>query len=64
MSSEVSKLVRALQKQKFRCELTKNGHYKVYPPNGGPFIVMSSTPNDKRATLNARSWLRRAGFKE
>lgn len=53
-------LARRLRREGWRVLLTKRGHYKARPPDGGPFVVFSSTPSDGRAMKNTLADIRRA----
>lgn len=44
-----------------RVEMTKNSHWKVFCPDGS-IVVTGGTPSDRRALLNFRAQLRRAGL--
>jgi len=35
-------------------------HYKIYPPGGGPFLVMSTSPSGGRALRNIEAMIKRA----
>jgi transcriptional/translational regulatory protein YebC/TACO1 len=62
MDKETQQLLRNLRLQGWRVEKQRRaGHYRLYPPNGGPFIVTGGTPSDSRGTKNLRAQLRRAG---
>lgn len=58
---EISLVMAEAEEQGCRVELTKNGHFKVYIPNG-PMIVCSGTTSDHRGLENAKATLRRAGL--
>lgn len=59
---DVQQLVRALVRAGWNPVYTKNGHYKAYPPDGGQFVVFSSTPRSGRALDNIRAALKRSGW--
>ena len=63
MSRDVRQLVAALREQGWRVELTKNGHYRAYPPAGaGSPVFLPGTPSDHRSLANTIALLRRRGF--
>ena len=60
---EVKKLMKALEKQGFECEIGGSGHPKVY--REGKFITsLPSTPSDWRSLKNALALLKREGFRK
>lgn len=63
MNKEAKKLLALAVRQGFIIEVRRNNHLKVTSPSGR-FFFASSTPSDRRAVLNLRADLRRAGFKE
>lgn len=48
--------------QGWRIEPTRNGHERWLSPSGGTAVI-SGTPSDHRALLNARADLKRAGLR-
>lgn len=59
---EVQQTIRKLRKQGWRVEMTKGGHYKCFPPDGGPYWIMGSTPRGD-GHRHARNELKRMGAK-
>lgn len=51
------------RKRGWRIEQRGSGHLAWFPPDGGRFVITSSTPSDHRAVLNALADLRRAGLR-
>ena len=60
-SKEIRELVRELERQGWRVEPTKGGHFRAFPPQGSP-VVLPSTPSDRRALANTIALLRARGF--
>ncbi len=62
---DVSEIIRELMRQGWR--IRKNKHWVVYPPlhlnSNRRCVVLASSPSDRRAMLNVRSELRKAGAK-
>lgn len=62
MNKDMKELVKALEKQGYVVEQTKNGHLRVRNAGGVVIATMASTPSDRRSRLNAIAALRRSGF--
>lgn len=63
-AKEIRQLVLQLQRQGWRVEMTNNGHYKAYTPDGKSIVVFGSTPSGgNRSLANMKSTLRRHGAK-
>lgn len=63
MQKELRQLLREARRQGWRVERTKKGHYKLWPPDGGPPEILPGTPSDWRSLKNAIARLRRRGFR-
>jgi hypothetical protein len=61
VSRELNDLFKKLIRQNWRIVQTPNGHFKCYPPDGGPFVVTGGTLSDHRAVKNIRARFRKAG---
>lgn len=62
MNSKEYRRARVLAAQQgWTVEHTRGGHERWLAPDGA-IVIMASTPSDKRAWLNARAALRRAGL--
>jgi hypothetical protein len=64
MSASLRKAVKAMlaAAAKQGCDVRRrHGHFVVKPPRSRSIIVVSVTPSDPRAVLNARAQLRRSG---
>lgn len=59
-NKDLRRLLCAIEEQGFTIEIRRAGHLKVTAPTGQVFFTGSS-PSDKRAILNFRSQLRKAG---
>lgn len=62
MDKEVRELVAEAERQGWRCELRKSGHWMLFPPNGMGPVVMAGTPSDHHWKRNTIAKMRRAGF--
>jgi hypothetical protein len=62
MADEVRELLDAAEKQGWRVELTKKGHWRCYAPDGINIVIVSGTPSDRRSLRNAIAQMRRYGF--
>lgn len=56
------KLLRELQSQGFRYELSGRLHWKVFGVDGRMVATLPGTTSDRRSMKNSMSELRRAGF--
>lgn len=64
MSKEFKELKSEAERQGWRVEPTKSGHWNFYPPDPTQGIVNhAGTPSDHRAMKNTISRLKRAGLK-
>jgi hypothetical protein len=63
MKKEIKELLAAAQKQGWRVEIGRGGHYKLFSPDGKCLVTMSSTPSDRHAIDNTVARMRRCGFK-
>lgn len=59
LCSEAKEISRRLKKEGWEFEQGQ-AHVKAYPPNGGPYVVMSATPGRGRWRQNLEAELRRA----
>ena len=57
--TDLAKLLRSAEAAGCEVTMTRRSHWRINTPQGAVF--MSSTPGDRRAVLNVRSQLRRAG---
>jgi hypothetical protein len=62
LDKEVVTLARYAESQGWEVELTPNGHFKFYSPNGKDIVVTGGTASDHRSHKNFLSDLRRAGL--
>lgn len=63
MNKEVRELVAEAERQGWRCELRKNGHWMMFPPDvTKPPVSVAGTPSDHRWKANTIAKMRRAGF--
>lgn len=60
-NKEISKLIKAIEKQRFTVKRTAKGHYQV---RKGPTLItlLPGTPSDHRSLKNSLSYLKKAGF--
>lgn len=61
---EMSQYLAALRGQGYSTALSRNGHVKVYSPEGCLVTVASGTPSDFRSVRNLRARVRRAARKQ
>lgn len=54
--------LRRLRKNGWKMETTGGGHVKARPPGGGRFVIMASTPSDRRAIKNITAMIHRMGY--
>jgi hypothetical protein len=59
----MKKLVREAERQGWRVEPTKSGHWRFYAPDGEHIVHASGTPSDHRSLDNLVAQMRRYGFK-
>jgi len=62
MTNEVKELLDAAEKQGWRVERTKKGHWRCYAPDGDTIVIVPGTPSDRRSLRNAVAEMRRGGF--
>lgn len=56
-------MVKEAERQGWRCELLKSGHWRLYAPDGEHIVHKASTPSDHRDLANTIATMRRYGFK-
>ena len=60
-TKEAAQIRRGLLQRGWRIEGGRRGnHYKLHPPGGEPFVVMSTTPGKGRAIDNIKAMIKRA----
>lgn len=61
-SKDTRALIRELRSQGWTVRRARSGHYRAANPATGATVTIASTPHGgKRAHLNGRAWLRKAG---
>lgn len=60
---ELKELLGEAEKQGWRVELRKGGHYKLYAPDGKHIVTVGSTPSGRRGLANTVAMMRRYGFR-
>ncbi|WP_331750851.1 type II toxin-antitoxin system HicA family toxin (plasmid) [Streptomyces globisporus] len=60
-NKEVSKLIKAIEKQGFTVRRTAKGHHMVLKDKT-PVTLLPGTPSDHRSLKNALAYLKQAGF--
>jgi hypothetical protein len=56
-------IVKEAERQGFRVEQLRSGHWRFVPPNPSkPMVHAAGTPSDRRAIDNLLGQLRRSGF--
>lgn len=61
MASDLTKVIRAAEREGWEVSSTRGGHVR-FRKDGGPPIITSSTPGDARSTRNLIARLRRGGL--
>jgi hypothetical protein len=59
---DLRRVLAAAERQGWRVELGRHGHYKLYPPNGMAVVPTGSTPSAPSALRNLIGQMRRCGF--
>jgi len=59
---DIEQVVRAARRQGWRVEKTRNGHWKLYAPNGRDIVVAAGTPRGRSSVDDTIAKLRRYGF--
>jgi hypothetical protein len=63
MAKDFKDVRKEAERQGWRTEQTKSGHWRFIPPDPTkPMVVTSSTPSDHRTLMNFIAELRRKGF--
>lgn len=62
LKKDLKAILAEAEKQGWRVELQKGGHYKLYSPDGQGIVTVGSTPSDRRSLLNTIAYMRRYGF--
>lgn len=60
---EFQKIIDTAVAQGWKLKLTKKGHRKLLSPDGKTTVVTGGTPSDRRALMNFRADLKRAGVR-
>lgn len=58
---EIEELIHEIEDQGYAVKFGKNGHWKVYTPQG--IVILPGTSSDFRGIKNAKSQLRRYGVR-
>jgi predicted RNA binding protein YcfA (HicA-like mRNA interferase family) len=61
-SKDFKKMLREAQRQGWRVEQTKGGHWRLYAPDGEHIVHAAGTPSDTRSLDNTLAQMRRYGF--
>lgn len=61
MASDLTKVIRAAEREGWEVSATRGGHVR-FRKAGSPLVITSSTPGDARATRNLIARLRRGGL--
>lgn len=60
---DMTRLIREAERQGWRVEQLKSGHWRLYAPGGKGIVHASGTPSDWRDLANTVAQMRRFGFK-
>lgn len=63
LKKDLKRILEAAERQGWRVELERSGHYKLYAPDGENIVTTGSTPSKPSALRNLISLMRRHGFK-
>ncbi|MGH2912412.1 MAG: hypothetical protein ACRDJ3_08035 [Solirubrobacteraceae bacterium] len=63
LKKDLKRILEAAERQGWRVELQKSGHYKLYAPDGENIVTTGSTPSAPSALRNVIGLMRRHGFK-
>jgi hypothetical protein len=63
VKKDLKRILAEAERQGWRVELQRGGHYKLYPPNGKGMVSTGSTPSAPSALPNLIARMRRRGFK-
>jgi hypothetical protein len=63
LKKELRQILKEARRQGWRVELTRSGHYKLYPPGGERPLFTGSTPSSPSAIRNLLSAMRSCGFR-
>ena len=61
-SKDFRKVIREAERQGWRVEQTKGGHWRFYAPDGVNIVHAAGTPSDRRSFDNTIAQLRKYGF--
>lgn len=59
---DLKKILAEAERQGWRVQLLKSGHYRLYAPDGKSIVHAASTPSDHRAVDNMIAQMRAYGF--
>lgn len=59
---DFKKVIKAAEQQGWRCERTRNGHWRLYAPDGKNIVHAAGTPSDRRGLDNTIAKMRQYGF--
>lgn len=62
VQKDLKKILKAAEKQGWRAEQLKSGHWRLYAPDGVNIVHVSGTPEGSQAIRDIVSDLRRYGF--
>lgn len=61
-AKEWKKVINEAERQGWRCEQLKSGHWRLYAPDGEHIVHAAGTPSDHRSFDNAVGRMRQYGF--
>jgi hypothetical protein len=62
LKKDLKAILDAAERQGWRVELQRSGHYKLYAPDGKNIVTTGSTPSKPSALRNLIGLMRRYGF--
>ena len=63
LKKELREILREAQRQGWRVELGRGGHYKLYPPESDEIVATGSTPSSPLSLVKLVARMRRLGFR-
>lgn len=62
MADDVRQVLEEAERQGWRVERTKKGHWACFAPDGKNIVIVAGTPSHRSSLQNAISQMRRYGF--
>lgn len=62
LRKEMSAVIREAERQGWRAELGRGGHWKLYAPDGRTIVTAASTPGTRSTVDKTVALMRKCGF--